>query len=99
MWLGVGSLLALLAASMLIAIVVVVSLKADERHLNDRDVHYASAVAVAALNAKGIANDQRGYLLTDDTTSSTKPTAASVTPAPPSPPPPGRPATLPSAMR
>jgi hypothetical protein len=58
MWLGVGSLLALLAASMLIAIVVVVSLKADERHLNDRDVHYASAVAVAALNAKGIANDR-----------------------------------------
>lgn len=27
---------------------------------------YASAVAVAALNAKGIANDQRGYLLTGD---------------------------------
>jgi methyl-accepting chemotaxis protein len=65
-WLGVGSLLALLAASMLIAIVVVVSLKADERHLNDRDVPYASAVADAALNAKGIANDQRGYLLTGD---------------------------------
>jgi hypothetical protein len=65
-WLGVGSLLGLLAASMLIAIVVVVSLKADERHLNDRDVPYASAVAVAALNAKGIANDQRGYLLTGD---------------------------------
>jgi methyl-accepting chemotaxis protein len=64
--LGVGGLLVLLAASMLVAIFLVVSLKHNETHLNDRDVPYASAVATAALNAKGIANDQRGFLLTGD---------------------------------
>jgi methyl-accepting chemotaxis protein len=64
--LGVGGLLALLAASMLVAIFLVVGLKHNETHLNDRDVPYASAVATAALNAKGIANDQRGFLLTGD---------------------------------
>jgi pyridoxine 5'-phosphate synthase PdxJ len=57
MWLGVGSLLALLLASMLVAIVVVVDLKADERHLNDRDVPYASAIAAAALNANDLVRD------------------------------------------
>jgi hypothetical protein len=36
--LGVGGLLALLAASMLIAIFLVVGLKHNETHLNDRDV-------------------------------------------------------------
>src|SRR6266487_1577059 len=64
--LGVGGLLALLAASMLVAIFLVVGLKHNETHLNDRDVPYASAVATAALNAKGIANDQRGFLLGGD---------------------------------
>jgi methyl-accepting chemotaxis protein len=64
--LGVGGLLTLLVVSMLVAIVVVAGLKADERHLNDRGVPDASAVAAAALNAKGIANDQRGFLLTGD---------------------------------
>jgi methyl-accepting chemotaxis protein len=64
--LGVGGLLALLAASMLVAIFLVVGLKHDETRLDDRDVPYASAAATAALNAKGIANDQRGFLLTGD---------------------------------
>ena len=66
--LGVGSLLALLAVSILVAILLVVGVKHDETHLNDRDVPYASAVATAALTAKGIANDQRGFLLTGDPT-------------------------------
>jgi methyl-accepting chemotaxis protein len=64
--LGVGSLLGLLVVSMLVAIVLVVGLEADETHLNDRDVSYASAVAAASLNAKGIANDERGFLLAGD---------------------------------
>jgi methyl-accepting chemotaxis protein len=64
--LGVGSLLALLVTAMLVAIVLVVALKADERHGDDRGVPYASAVATAALNAKDVANDQRGFLLTGD---------------------------------
>ena len=64
--LGVGSLLALLAVSVLVAIMLVVGLKDDESHLNGRDVPYASAIAAATLNAKGIANDQRGFLMTGD---------------------------------
>jgi methyl-accepting chemotaxis protein len=64
--LGVESLLGLLVVSMLVAIVLVVGLKADETHLNDRDVSYTSAVAAASLNAKGIANDERGFLLAGD---------------------------------
>jgi methyl-accepting chemotaxis protein len=64
--LGVGALLALLAVSGLVAMVLVLNLKHDETHLNDRDVPYASAVAAATVNAKGIANDERGFLLTGD---------------------------------
>jgi CHASE3 domain sensor protein len=74
--LGVGSLLALLVTAMLVAIALVVAVKTDERHGDDRElpyasavataVPYASAVATAALNAKGVANDQRGFLLTGD---------------------------------
>lgn len=68
MLLGLGILLALLAVSMLAAISLVLGLKHDENGLNDRDVPYASAIATAALAAKGIANDQRGFLLTGDRT-------------------------------
>lgn len=64
--LGLGGLLALFAAAMLVAIFLVVGLRHGETRLNDRDVPYASAVADAALNAKGVANDQRGFLLTGD---------------------------------
>jgi methyl-accepting chemotaxis protein len=68
MLLGLGVLLALLAVSMLAAIALVVGLRHDENGLNDRDLPYASAIATAALAAKGIANDQRGFLLTGDRT-------------------------------
>ena len=64
--LGLGGLLALFAAAMLIAIVLLIDVRDGETRLNDRDVPYAVAVADAALNAKGIANDQRGFLLTGD---------------------------------
>jgi methyl-accepting chemotaxis protein len=66
--LGLGGLLALLVVCMLVAIYLVVGLRNGKTRLNDRDVPYASAVADAALNAKGIANDQRGFLLTGDAT-------------------------------
>jgi methyl-accepting chemotaxis protein len=46
--------------------VMVMIVRRDESSLSDRDVPYASAVASAALNAKGIATDQRGFLLTGD---------------------------------
>jgi methyl-accepting chemotaxis protein len=64
--LGVGGLLALLVVSMLIAIGLVTSLTHDETRLNGGDVPYTDAVAAAALAAKGVANDQRGFLMTGD---------------------------------
>jgi methyl-accepting chemotaxis protein len=66
--LGLASLLGLLVVSMLCAIVVVIGLRDGETGLSDRDVPYLGAVATAALNAKGVANDQRGFLLTGDPT-------------------------------
>jgi methyl-accepting chemotaxis protein len=66
--LSVGSLFAVLVAAMLVAAVLVLAFKADGGHLGDRGVPYASAVAAAALDAKGAANDQRGFLLTGDPT-------------------------------
>jgi methyl-accepting chemotaxis protein len=60
---GVAALLALLAASIAIAIFLVFSLKREQEQLQDRNVPFALAVATAAHNAKGIANDERGFLL------------------------------------
>jgi methyl-accepting chemotaxis protein len=68
MLLGLGGLLALLVVSMLTAITLVIGLKHDETGLNDRYVRYSGAIATAAFDAKGIANDQRGFLLTGDRT-------------------------------
>jgi methyl-accepting chemotaxis protein len=65
-WLGVGALLALLAGSVLVAVFLIVGVRHHESHLNDRAVPYARAVAAAALNAKGVANDERGFLMTGD---------------------------------
>jgi methyl-accepting chemotaxis protein len=64
--LGIGGLLSLVGVSVLIAVVLVLGLRNDQMTLNDRSVPYANAIAVAALNAKGIANDERGYLITGD---------------------------------
>jgi hypothetical protein len=61
-----GGLLALLAISMGVAILLVVGLDQDQTHLNDRDVPYGSAINEAALNAKAVANDQRSFLLSGD---------------------------------
>jgi methyl-accepting chemotaxis protein len=59
---GVGSLVALLAVAVGIAVFLIVSLE-DETTNPQRHVQYATAIHEAALSAKGIANDQRGFLL------------------------------------
>jgi len=41
-----------------------IGLRHDETAFNDRAVPYADSVAAAALTAKGIANDERGFLMT-----------------------------------
>jgi len=66
--LALSGLLVLFTVAMLVAIFLLAGLRNGETRLNDRDIPYASAVADAALNAKGIANDQRGFLLTGDAT-------------------------------
>ncbi len=64
--LGVGALLVLLVASILVAVFLVAEIKGDAAQLSRHDVPYATQVALAALAAKGIANDERGFLLTGD---------------------------------
>jgi methyl-accepting chemotaxis protein len=60
---GVGSLLALLAIAVGLAVILIVSFEGDATDVSNRHVLYATAVHEAALSAKGIANDQRGFLL------------------------------------
>lgn len=44
----------------------IMSLSRDQAELQDHNVPYAVAIFTAALNAKGIANDERGYLISGD---------------------------------
>jgi methyl-accepting chemotaxis protein len=60
---GLGSLLALLAAAVAVAVLMIVGLENDATDLANREVRYTEAIHEAALSAKGIANDQRGFLL------------------------------------
>jgi methyl-accepting chemotaxis protein len=63
---AVGGVLALLAASVLVAVLLVEGIKHDQARLNQRDVPYATGVAAAALSAKAIANDERGFFISSD---------------------------------
>lgn len=60
---AIGILFAALAASIVIAFLSIFSLSHDQAELQDKNVPYAVAIATAALNAKGMANDERGYLI------------------------------------
>jgi methyl-accepting chemotaxis protein len=61
--LAAGVIVAILAALVVVAIASLLSLREDQVQLQDRNVPYAVAIATAALNAKGMANDERGYLI------------------------------------
>ena len=65
--LGVGGLLAVSVLVIVAAGLVVVGVVHAARN-DERGVPYHNAVDTAALNAKGIANDERGFLLTGDPT-------------------------------
>jgi methyl-accepting chemotaxis protein len=56
----------MLIAAVAGATVSIVSLSRDQSELQDHNVPYAVAIATAALNAKGIANDERGFLISGD---------------------------------
>jgi CHASE3 domain sensor protein len=60
---GVGGLLGLVAAAVAVAVLLIVGLRNDATELVGREVAYANAVDTAALNAKGIANDERGFVM------------------------------------
>jgi methyl-accepting chemotaxis protein len=60
---GVGSLLALLAVAVGLAVLLIVSFEHDATDDTHRHVLYAAAIHEAALNAKSIANHQRGFLI------------------------------------
>ena len=62
---GLGALLALLVILTGVAIALVVNLSRGETRVKD-DVPYTTAIASASLDAKSVANDQRGFLLTGD---------------------------------
>jgi CHASE3 domain sensor protein len=62
---GVGGLLALLALAVGLAAFLIISLEDDATGVSHRHVQYATAVHEAALSAKAMANDQRGFLLVD----------------------------------
>jgi methyl-accepting chemotaxis protein len=60
---GIGSLLVLLAVAVGLAVILIVGFEDDATNDANRHVLYATATHEAALSAKGIANDQRGFLL------------------------------------
>jgi methyl-accepting chemotaxis protein len=60
---GVGSLLALLAVAVGLAVFLIVSFEGDATDVANRHVLYATEIHEAALSAKGMANDYRGYML------------------------------------
>lgn len=63
---GAGLVLLLLVAAVAGATLSIVSLSRDQAELQDHNVPFAVAIATAALNAKGIANDERGFLISGD---------------------------------
>jgi methyl-accepting chemotaxis protein len=60
---AIYALLALLTVSVLVAVVMIVGVKKNSTQLVDEQVEYATAIDEAALHAKGMANDERGFLI------------------------------------
>lgn len=60
---GIAVVFAMFAAAIAGAIFSIYSLSRDQAQLQERNVPYATAISTAALNAKGMANDERGYLI------------------------------------
>jgi CHASE3 domain sensor protein len=60
---SIAVVFAMFAAAIAGAIFSIYSLSRDQAQLQERNVPYATAISTAALNAKGMANDERGYLI------------------------------------
>jgi methyl-accepting chemotaxis protein len=61
--LGLGLLVALLAGAVGIAVFMIAGLESDTQELSDRPFQYATAIHDAALDAKALANHERGFLV------------------------------------
>ena len=61
---AIAGLLALLAGAIFLAVFLIVGLSDDATQVTDRQGRYVRSIHEAAVNAKGVANDQRGFLLT-----------------------------------
>jgi methyl-accepting chemotaxis protein len=64
--LAMGGLMSLMTVVILLAILLVARLGAAQMRLNEQDVPFAGAASAAALQAKGVANDERGFLISGD---------------------------------
>jgi methyl-accepting chemotaxis protein len=62
----VGIFVALLGIGMLIAVFLIANVSSDAASITDRHARYAVAIDAAALHAKAMANDERGFLLSGD---------------------------------
>jgi methyl-accepting chemotaxis protein len=63
---AIGVVFAMLAAAIVGAVFSIFSLTRDQSQLQERNVPYAVAISTAELNAKGMANDERGFLISGD---------------------------------
>jgi methyl-accepting chemotaxis protein len=63
---GIAGFLALLIGVVVMAIALVINLNHRETRLNRGNTAFVSAVQSAAFEAKAIANDQRGFMLSGD---------------------------------
>lgn len=63
LWVAAATLLALMVVGVLIALFLMIRVGAHATDATQRQIQYSTALANAAINAKGIANDERGYLL------------------------------------
>jgi methyl-accepting chemotaxis protein len=65
MKLMMGGLVALTTTVLIVAVLLVARLGADDR-LGQQEVAFATAASESALQAKGVANDERGFLISGD---------------------------------
>jgi methyl-accepting chemotaxis protein len=66
--LALGGFVGLVVIALLMAVLLVARLGRDETRLNRTDIAFASATDRAALQAKAVANDERGFLMSGDHT-------------------------------
>lgn len=66
-WAAIGTLIALLAVAVTIAVLLMLNLPSGNGESAEQRIRYSTAIDAAALHAKGIANDERGFLMSGDT--------------------------------